>query len=98
MFARLTKFQVKKNEIEEGINRYRDSVIPEAKSQKGYCKAYLLINRETGNGISVTLWDCEEDAVTNEQNRYYQEQLIKFLSLLTSPSFIREGYEVAFED
>lgn len=98
MYARLTKFQVKIDNIDEGIKRYRESVIPEAKSQKGYCKAYLLIDRATGKGVSITLWDCEDDAAANEKNRYYQEQLIKFLSLLTSPSFIREGYEIVVED
>jgi len=40
------------------------------------------------------MWESEEDAIANEENRFYQEQLVKFLNLLEEPSFIREEYEV----
>jgi len=94
MFARLTKFQIKIDKIDEGAKFYKESVIPATKSQKGYEGAYLLIDSKTGNGAALTLWDCEEDALANEQKGFYQEQLVKFLDFLTAPSYIREGYEV----
>ncbi len=93
MFARLTTLNVREDKIDEGITIYEKSVIPAARKQKGFVAAYLLSDRKTGKGISVTFWKSEEDALANEQNRYYQEQLIKFIDLMQTPP-IREGYEV----
>ena len=94
MYARMTKFRIKIEKIETGVRLYNESVVPSAKAQKGFCRLSLLINRETGEGASITYWDSEEDARANEENRYYQNQLIKFLNFLEKPTFTREGYEV----
>ena len=96
MLARVTIVQVDLNKFDETIGIYRDSVIPAAKSQKGYRGAYLLTDRKTGKGISITLWDSEEDAIANEQSGYYQEQLGKFKDFFTAPP-VREGYEVSIQ-
>ncbi len=96
MFARLTIVQVKIDKLDETIKLYEDSVIPAAKSQKGFQGGYLLTNRNTGKGISCTLWDSEEDAVANEQSGYYQEQLGKFKDVFTAPP-TQEGYEVSVQ-
>lgn len=93
MFARLTKAQIRVDRIDEFINRYKESVIPEAKSQKGYRGAYLFVNREAGQGISMTFWESEEDAIANEKSKYYQEQVAKFINFYAQPP-VREGYEV----
>jgi len=93
MFARLTSAQIKKKRIDEFIKRYEESVVPVAKTQKGYCGAYLFVDRKTGNGVALTLWDKEEDALANEQNLYYQEQVAKFITFYKQNP-IREGYEV----
>ena len=96
MFARLTIVQVKIDKLDEAIKIYEDSVVPTAKSQKGFQGAYLLTDRNTGKGISCTLWDSEEDAVANEQSGYYQEQVGKFKDFFTAPP-VQEGYEVAVQ-
>jgi heme-degrading monooxygenase HmoA len=69
-------------------------MVPAAKSQKGYCGAYLLFDREANKFVAMTLWESEEDAIANEENRYYQDQLIKVMNLI-SGTFIREGFEVS---
>jgi heme-degrading monooxygenase HmoA len=95
MFARLTSMDIKVERVEEGIRLYEESVIPAAKSQKGFVDAFLLLDRQTGKAISVTFWKKETDALANERNRYYQEQLVKFIPLQAQPiRVIREGYEV----
>ncbi len=93
MFARMTTIQVKPDQIEAGVKIYKTSVVPEAKKQKGYRGACLLVDPKSGKCISVTFWRTEKDALANEENLYYQEQLVKFLSMLAGP-MIREGYEV----
>lgn len=94
MFARMTIVHFKPENVDEAINLYRKSVVPEAKKQRGYRGACFLIDRKLGKGISVTFWRNEADAIANEENRYYQEQLVKFLSMFAGPP-IREGYEVS---
>jgi heme-degrading monooxygenase HmoA len=96
MFARLTIVQVEVDKLDETTKLYEKSVVPAAKSQKGYHGTYLLTNRNTGKGVSISLWDSEEDAIANEQSGYYQEQLGKFKDFFTAPP-IQEGYEVAVE-
>ncbi len=95
MFARITIVQGKIDKLDESIKIYENS-IPAAKSQKGFREAYLLTDRNTGKGISCTLWDSEEDAVANEKSGYYQEQIYKFKDLLTAPP-VQEGYEVSVQ-
>ena len=96
MFARLTIVQVNIDKLDETKRIYEENVIPAAKSQKGYRGAYLLSDSKTGKGVSITLWDSEEDAIANEQSGYYQEQVGKFKGLFKTPP-IREGYEVSIQ-
>jgi heme-degrading monooxygenase HmoA len=96
MFARLTLMDIKPERIDEAIKIYEESVIPAARSQKNFLGAYLLSDRQAGKGVSITFWKSEADALANERNRYYQEQLVKFVPLLKDPPTpIREGYEVS---
>jgi heme-degrading monooxygenase HmoA len=96
MFARMTTAETKIVWIDKFVKIYEQSIVPAAKQQKGYCGAYFLVDRKTGKGVSITLWDCEEDALANEESRYYQEQLVKVMNILTKPP-IREGYEVSVQ-
>jgi heme-degrading monooxygenase HmoA len=93
MYARMTIVQVKLENIEDGIRIFRTSIIPEAKKQKGYRGACLLIDRAAGQGRAVTFWRSEKDILASEENRFYQEQLVKILGYLSGP-LIRESYEV----
>jgi len=96
MFARLTIVQMKTDKLDETIKIFEDSVVPAAKSQKGYQGAYLLTDRNSGKGISISLWDSEEDAIANEQSGYYQEQVGRFKNFFTAPP-VQEGYEVSIQ-
>jgi heme-degrading monooxygenase HmoA len=97
MFARLTLLKISPDRIDEFAKRFKESVVKAAKAQKGYKGARVFMDRKTGNGMVITLWESEEDAVANEKNRYYQEQVAKFITFFKKPP-IREGYEVVFQD
>jgi heme-degrading monooxygenase HmoA len=94
-FARLTITQSKIESYDEMVNLYKESVVPAAKSQKGYLGIMLLSDRKTG--ISIAIWESEEDAIANEKSGYYQEQVDKFKKYYTAPP-IREAYEVSVKD
>jgi heme-degrading monooxygenase HmoA len=97
MYARVTILAVKKGKAEEAVRIYKNSVLPAAKTQKGYQGSYVLVDWKGDKGVVVTFWESEKVATANEENRYYQEQLIKFMNILASPP-IREGYDVAIKD
>ena len=61
MNARVTIVRVLPDKMDETIGIYRDSVLPFAKQQKGCQGVYMLTDRNTGKGISITLWDTEAD-------------------------------------
>ena len=96
MFARLTLVQVRIETIDEVVKIFDESVVPAAKSQKGYSGAYLLTDRKTGKCYALSLWDSEDDAVANEQSGYYKEQVGRFVEYMTAPP-VQEGYEVSLQ-
>ena len=96
MFARLTMFQVKSDKLGETIKRFQESVIPAAKSRKGFHGGYLLTDRKTGKCVSVALWDSEEDIIADEQSGHYQERVSIGKESFTTPP-VREIYEVSVQ-
>ncbi len=96
MNARVTIVQILPAKIDEAIGIYRDSVVPAAKQQKGFRVVYLLTDRKTGKGISITLWETEADMTAGENSGYYQQQLAKFKDIFTAPP-VREAYEVSVQ-
>ena len=96
MYVRMTTLMFQREKAEEGIRIFDQSVVPAARAQKGFRGAYLLADREAGRCVALTFWDDEASAKANEDNRYYQEQLVKFIPLFASAP-VREGYEVVVE-
>lgn len=97
MYARVTTVQVSPENMEEAIRLWRDSVMPAAREQKGFKSGRLLVDRKTGRGISIGLWETEADVqASGEGSAYLREQLAKFAGLFTAPPTI-EHYEVAAE-
>ena len=93
MYARLTKMQVRLERVEQSIKIFNESVLPAAKQQKGYRGLFLFMNKQTGEGTTLSFWNSEKDCLASEENHYYQEQLIKVMNFLTAP-LVREGYPV----
>ncbi len=93
MFARCTTMQIKIAFIDKAIEIYNQSILPAARSQKGFMGLNFFLDRKTGKAVSIAIWESEEDALANEKSLYYQEQIIKLMSLYSTPP-IREGFEV----
>lgn len=97
MFARFLRVQIDASRIDEFSKLFEKSVIPLCKKQKGYKGAYFLADRKAGKIIPITLWESEEDMIASERNRFFQEQLVKFLDFFTTPP-VRETYKVEVQD
>ena len=96
MFARFTIVQVNPEKIDETIKLYEESVVPTAKSQKGFKGMTLFTDRKTGKGYSISIWESEADAIANEESGYYREQVGKFAEYMTAPP-VQEGFEVTVQ-
>jgi heme-degrading monooxygenase HmoA len=60
MFARVSEVTGPAERIDDGIAEYRDVVIPALKGMDGFNRAYLLIDRDGGKSLSITVWDSAE--------------------------------------
>ena len=96
MYLQLTKARYQRETLEDARAIIRDSVLPAATQQRGFRGAYWAVDRETGTGIGISLWDTRADAEALVASGFYQEQVAKLGSLLVAPPE-REVYEVAAE-
>lgn len=60
MYARVTEITGQTDEVDEAIARFRDQVVPGAQSQAGFDRIYLLVDRESGKALSISVWDTED--------------------------------------
>jgi heme-degrading monooxygenase HmoA len=97
MYARITRSQVRIERVEHSIKVIKESILPAAKAQKGYRGFFLFMNKKTGEGATISLWESESHCKAGDENHYYQEQLIKLMNHFTAPP-VREEYEVEFYD
>jgi heme-degrading monooxygenase HmoA len=97
MIARVTRFQVNVDKLDESIKAFKESVIPAVKLQKGYRSGYLLADHKTGKCISIAFWDSEKDAIADEQSGHYRKRVDIGKNRHTAPP-VRELYEVAVQD
>lgn len=96
MFARVSTVQGSPDRLEEAVRQYRDELVPAARQQRGFKGAYLLVDRGTGKGMSITLWATEDDLRASDtwadQQRAQAAQTAGGSGALT-----REVYEVGVQ-
>jgi predicted ester cyclase len=94
MYTGVVKSTFKKSDIDQAIKEYKETVLPAIAAHEGARSAFLLLNRETGETISVAMY---EDAAAAKAFAPNAEKLIasmkKYQVGTTDPK--RELYEVA---
>lgn len=98
MYARVVTAQYQPGKLDEGIQLYRESILPETRQQRGFKGTIGLVDRSTDKAISITLWQTEADAqASGTSGDYLQAQLAKIASLVaTAPD--TETYEVVVQE
>lgn len=66
IFARVTRFQDEPTGLDAAVEQFRSELAPTAKKQPGFLRAYLLVDRESGRGMAMTLWDSEAALASGE--------------------------------
>ena len=74
MHARATTIRVGQNVADEAIDQYRDALAT-FRAIDGNRGAFLLVDRVSGRGIGVTLWESEQAMVdSREQAEQLRQQ------------------------
>ena len=60
MYARVTVVQGSPDKVEQGIDSFNSAVLPAVKAVDGYRGGLLLVDRTTGKGMGITLWESED--------------------------------------
>jgi len=97
MYARITTTQFSPYRLDEAISIIRESTVPAAQQQQGF-KGYLLfVDRSTGKGITITLWEQEEDReCTGPNSDYYRQEIGKVVPLLMDAPNV-EDFEIVVQ-
>jgi heme-degrading monooxygenase HmoA len=91
--ARLIHATIHPEKFEEAIAVFRSSVLPVTQAQPGFVGARLLLDRDTGKAVVVSIWGSEAEMKATEASGYLNEQFAKLGSFFVTPP-IRENYEL----
>jgi heme-degrading monooxygenase HmoA len=80
--------------VAEAVRIYRDSVVPAAKEEQGFRGALLLTDQDTGEGVSISVWETEDDMHASEASGFYHRKLDQLDALFISAP-VRKHYEVS---
>ena len=67
MHARVTTVAGDPSKTEAGVAQFRDQALPAVKGMQGYEGAILLVDRQKGAGLAITLWASEDDMRNSEE-------------------------------
>ena len=96
MFVRMTTTQMPVEQLDTMVGFFQQRVGPAMQRQPGFLNAYVLVDRATGKGGILSMWESEEalrqaEAMLNQQ-RAEGGQAVQATTTPTS-----EVYEVAFQ-
>ena len=94
MYARVFGSHLVPGGADKAASIWRDKVAPIAKQSKGFKGAYLMGDRETGIGLTITLWETMEDA--DAMNASLAQTQALFKDLFAEPPTL-ETYEVLLQ-
>ncbi len=93
-YARMVSGTTAPDKLDDVIRLWHEFVAPSAKQQKGFINARLLVNRESGQVVSMGLWESETDFQNSVQ--WNAGQLTRFTELFPTPLNVH-GFELAGE-
>lgn len=80
MHARVRVTSGAPDKLDDGIRHFQENVVAGYKKSAGFKGAYLLVNRQTGKIVGITLWDTEanmhETAAASERLRAAGTQVV----------------------
>jgi heme-degrading monooxygenase HmoA len=71
MFARVTRFNIRPESLQQGHHQIKEHLIPALRMQKGYSGDLLLANKEDGKMLAVTLWEDEQQMHATDEAAHW---------------------------
>jgi heme-degrading monooxygenase HmoA len=94
MHARVVNMEMLPIDVGEAVRIYQQRVVPAAREQKGFRGALMLTDPDTGESLSISLWNSEEDMHASEASGFYHRKLSELDALFISTP-VRKHYEVS---
>jgi heme-degrading monooxygenase HmoA len=94
LHARVVSMEMLPINVGEAVRIYQDRVLPAAREQEGFRGALMLTDQDTGEGLSISLWNSEEDMHASEESGFYHRKLAELDTLFISTP-VRKHYEVS---
>jgi heme-degrading monooxygenase HmoA len=67
MFARVSTFHSASDRVEEATRYTEEKLIPVFRQMPGFKGWYTLLDRQTGKGLVISLWESEEAMRASEE-------------------------------
>ena len=96
MHARMVSMETLPMSMGEAIRIYQELVVPAAKEQRGFRGALMLTDPDTGEGVSISLWESEDDMHASEASGFYHRKLDELDALFISTP-VRKHYAVSVQ-
>jgi heme-degrading monooxygenase HmoA len=94
LHARVVSMEMLSMNVGEAVRIYQDRVVPAAREQEGFRGAFMLTDPDTGEGLSISLWNSEEDMHASEVSGFYHRKLNELEAFFISTP-VRKHYEVS---
>ena len=97
MFARVSFGTFPGSNKDEITKIQQTSIFPAVKSQNGYKGYVVLSNSQTGEGITISIWESEAHMKASEASGFYKKQVAKLLPHLSGTPTMKQ-YEVIIHE
>ena len=67
MFASVSTYQGPPDQKDEGLRYAQENIVPSLQEMGGFEGVYLLVDRQSGKVLTITLWESEEALRASEE-------------------------------
>ena len=67
MFASVSTYQGPPDQIDDGLRYAQENIVPSLQEVEGFEGVYLLVDRQSGKVLTITLWESEEALRASEE-------------------------------
>ena len=96
MHARVVSMEMLPINVREAVRIYQERVLPAAREQESFRGALMLTDPDTGEGLSISLWNSEDEMHASEASGFYHRKLSELDALFISTP-VRKHYEVSVQ-
>jgi heme-degrading monooxygenase HmoA len=67
MYATVNDITGPADQLDEAIAGFKEEVVPRVQAMDGLARGYLLLDRDNGRTIGITVWETEETLRASEE-------------------------------